>query len=73
VVSFICSDFEKELDFVNQLIDEDVRNNSAWSHRYFVISSQPITKEVIDSEIKYTWSMISKAYSNESPWSYLRG
>ncbi len=26
-----------EMDFVEEMIDEDVRNNSAWSHRFFVV------------------------------------
>ncbi|GAJ12714.1 unnamed protein product, partial [marine sediment metagenome] len=28
--------WDGELAFVDQLIEEDVRNNSAWSHRFFV-------------------------------------
>lgn len=26
------------LAYVDELLDEDIRNNSAWNHRYFIIS-----------------------------------
>ena len=29
--------WEGELGFVERLLDEDVRNNSAWHHRFFVL------------------------------------
>lgn len=64
------------MNFVNFLIEEDVRNNSAWNQRYYIVKSNPnckITPEVIKEEIEYTWSQIIRAPSNESPWNYLRG
>lgn len=30
--------WDKELEFVEDLLEEDVRNNSAWNQRHFVIS-----------------------------------
>lgn len=30
--------WDNELDFVENLLEEDVRNNSAWNQRHFVIS-----------------------------------
>jgi len=45
--------WEGELDYISQLITEDVRNNSAWNQRYFVITNTTgFTDDVITSEIK---------------------
>lgn len=42
-----------ELEYSQKLIDEDIRNNSAWNYRYFVVSSTTgLTPEVVDREIK---------------------
>ena len=30
--------WDSELEFVERLLEEDVRNNSAWNQRHFVIS-----------------------------------
>jgi len=56
------------------LIDIDVRNNSAWNQRFFVVQNlKQKDDKLIQKEIKYTTEQILKAVSNESPWSYLRG
>jgi protein farnesyltransferase/geranylgeranyltransferase type-1 subunit alpha len=45
--------WDNELDYVTRLITEDVRNNSAWNQRYFVIANTTtFTDEVIAREIK---------------------
>jgi len=45
--------WEGELDYVTQLITEDVRNNSAWNQRYYVITNTTgFTDDVIAQEIK---------------------
>ena len=45
--------WENELDYVNSLLAEDIRNNSAWNQRYFVINSTTkFTPEVIEKEIQ---------------------
>lgn len=77
-----------ELAAVQALIDEDVRNNSAWSHRFFLVFSDPavatpgshsterdpkIPESVIDREIAYATDKIRLAPQNQSPWNYLRG
>lgn len=31
--------WDKELEFVDKLLREDLRNNSAWNHRCFVITN----------------------------------
>ena len=53
---------------------DDLRNNSAWNQRYFVISqTTDFTEEVLQREIIYTLSKIELDIYNESPWNYLRG
>ena len=45
--------WENELEYVNQLIVDDLRNNSAWNQRYFVINTTTtFTDEVISREIE---------------------
>lgn len=59
---------------MDSLLNEDVRNNSAWNQRYFVINNTTgFTQEVLDSEIKYTLERIKEVVENESAWNYLRG
>ncbi|RYP42376.1 hypothetical protein DL767_000298 [Monosporascus sp. MG133] len=77
-----------ELSDLGRLIDEDVRNNSAWSHRFFVVFSDPgrstpashaterdpaVPAAVIDRELAYARQKIDLAPQNQSPWNYLRG
>ena len=69
---YIFRDFEGELDFVDSLLEEDVRNNSAWNQRYFVIDrTTGFTEEVIAHETEYAKRAIEKVTNNESPWTYL--
>jgi protein farnesyltransferase/geranylgeranyltransferase type-1 subunit alpha len=70
----LVSLFEGELAFCENLLKEDVRNNSAWNHRYFaVVNTTGFTPEVVKREVDYTLDCISKAKHNESAWNYLRG
>jgi protein farnesyltransferase/geranylgeranyltransferase type-1 subunit alpha len=77
-----------ELGAAQNMIEDDVRNNSAWSHRFYVIFSNPkqstpespptahdpaVPSEVIDREIAYTKEKIVIAPQNQSSWNYLRG
>ena len=46
--------WDRELEYVDQLLEEDVRNNSAWNQRHFVVShttgySDPA---VLDREVR---------------------
>lgn len=59
------------------MLDEDVRNNSAWNHRFFVVCGADgkglqdgKTKE---REVAFAQEAIRKAPQNQSPWNYLRG
>lgn len=74
-------------DVVSRLRD-DVRNNSAWNHRFFVvfgryedhssstsetISSPRLPSAILEREIAFAQDAIRLAPQNESPWNYLRG
>lgn len=62
------------MEFVESLIAEDVRNNSAWNHRYFTLNNTTQwTDDVVAREVDYTLSKMSLVVRNESSWNYLRG
>ena len=81
--------WDNELPYVESLLHSDVRNNSAWNHRWFVVFAQhtdpqkhsiknddadtDVPLETIEREIEYTKAAISTAPQNQSPWNYLRG
>ena len=74
MICFLYSLYDKELEYVEQLLLEDVRNNSAWNQRYFVIeNTTSFEPEVIDREVDFAISKILIVKRNESPWNYLRG
>ncbi|KAF9028033.1 protein prenylyltransferase [Hymenopellis radicata] len=62
-----------ELDWVERLISDDVRNNSAWHHRFFLVFSRPAPSRPLRRELLYTKHQISLAPNNASAWNYLRG
>jgi protein farnesyltransferase/geranylgeranyltransferase type-1 subunit alpha len=77
-----------ELRSIEALLRTDVRNNSAWSHRFYVVFSDPkhttpgsratehdpkIPAEIIDREIELSKAATFEAPQNQSPWNYLRG
>lgn len=77
-----------ELLSTQNLIEDDVRNNSAWSHRFLVVFSDPerstegshptehdpkVPADVLDREVAYAKEKILIAPQNQSPWNYLRG
>lgn len=62
------------MDFVDSLIIEDVRNNSAWNQRYFVMNNHQGWSDLnVQKEICYTLEKIKFVKNNESAWNYLRG
>ncbi|KAK9810456.1 hypothetical protein WJX72_010969 [[Myrmecia] bisecta] len=68
--------WQEELECVTALVEEDVRNNSAWNQRFFIVSSAldrgPWT-EVFEREVDYAVEQIARCPHNESAWNYLRG
>lgn len=82
-----CED-PSELKSIEKLVDEDVRNNSAWSHRFFAVFSDPgyttpgskatepdpkVPADIVDREIKFAENAVWLAPQNQSPWNFLRG
>lgn len=79
---------QKEIESIETLLRTDVRNNSAWSHRFFVVfsdsaistpgckateSDPKIPDDVIDREIEFAKAATFQTPQNQSPWNYLRG
>jgi protein farnesyltransferase/geranylgeranyltransferase type-1 subunit alpha len=72
-----------ELKYIEELLRKDVRNNSAWNHRFFVVfgwlaqsgeeGEKAISKQVLEREINFSKAAIYTAPQNPSPWNYLRG
>lgn len=66
--------YDNELEYVELLLDNDVRNNSAWNQRYFVISNTTkFERAVINNEVDFALEKIELVIGNESAWNYLRG
>lgn len=58
---------------MDRLIAADLRNNSAWNQRYFVLNHTGFTPEVIQYELNYVMNRIQLVKNNESTWNFLRG
>jgi protein farnesyltransferase/geranylgeranyltransferase type-1 subunit alpha len=70
--------WDTELPHIEILLRNDVRNNSAWNHRYYVVFGRHDGKsvpkpEVVNREIEFSKSAIWEAPQNPSPWNYLQG
>lgn len=66
--------FENELDYVEQLLEDDIRNNSAWNQRYFVVKQTTgFTDEIINREVRFAITSLKIVSQNESAWNYMRG
>ncbi|KAG8369572.1 hypothetical protein BUALT_Bualt14G0027300 [Buddleja alternifolia] len=69
--------WQDELAYCDELLEDDIFNNSAWNQRYFVVTRSPLLggleAAVRDSEVAYAVKAILAKPENESPWRYLRG
>lgn len=71
---YIFSAYDGELEYADSLLEKDIRNNSAWNQRYFVLqNTTKFEPEVIDREVDYALAKITIVKKNESAWSYLKG
>jgi protein farnesyltransferase/geranylgeranyltransferase type-1 subunit alpha len=67
-----------ELKFTAELIEKDVRSNSAWSYRRqtlqkIVSKDEPLLPyDVVADEIRFGVQRLTMAPSNESVWQYIR-
>jgi protein farnesyltransferase/geranylgeranyltransferase type-1 subunit alpha len=79
---------DAEIKSIEELLRIDVRNNSAWNHRFFVVFSNPeystpdskatehdpkIPDSIVDREIEFGKAATFEAPQNQSPWNYIRG
>ncbi|BFZ62842.1 CAAX geranylgeranyltransferase alpha subunit [Saitoella coloradoensis] len=78
--------WDGEWSTIDALLESDVRNNSAWNMRWYVLTqggmpaiegeaaegSYTPTKEDLEKEVDYTLEKIALAPQNPSPWLYLR-
>jgi protein farnesyltransferase/geranylgeranyltransferase type-1 subunit alpha len=65
-----------EVEFVETLIEQDLRNNSAWNQRWYAVHRnplEPINKHILQRELEYSMQSILLVANNESSWNYLRG
>jgi len=69
-----------ELPFVERLLAEDVRNNSAWHHRFFVTlengskgGTGGVADEAVRRELVFVKGKIALVPNNASAWNYFRG
>lgn len=74
VKKFNLFDDIEELSSVDSLINEDARNNSAWTHRFFLLfSNKTATAVTFEREIEYAKEKIDLCPQNPSSWNYLHG
>ena len=57
---FRFSLYDNELSFLERLLEEDIRNNSAWNHRFFVASHQvrSVLSKLSDRKVTPTFHSI---------------
>lgn len=63
---------QEEIEFLRKLINLDLRNNSAWTHMFFLNFSQKEMADV-DEEIDFCKQRIGLCPQNPSSWNYLMG
>ncbi|XP_075800971.1 protein farnesyltransferase/geranylgeranyltransferase type-1 subunit alpha-like [Microtus pennsylvanicus] len=66
--------WDNELQYVDQLLKKDVRNNSVWNQRHFIISNTTgySDRAVLEREVQYTLERIKLVPHSESVWNYLK-
>ncbi|KAF8306023.1 protein prenylyltransferase [Clavulina sp. PMI_390] len=71
--------WREEIPYVDDLLHQDIRNNSVWHHRFFVLwdsgvhPGQEDREELLANELRFVKYKISLAPNNPSAWNYLRG
>ncbi|BGP39772.1 CAAX geranylgeranyltransferase alpha subunit [Rhodotorula kratochvilovae] len=65
--------WDGELAYVDKLLEEDIRNNSAWNHRFFVAFESGMGGDAGEREIRYAKEKLAISPNNPSAWNYLRG
>jgi protein farnesyltransferase/geranylgeranyltransferase type-1 subunit alpha len=69
----------EELVVTERFLRDDLRNNSAWTERFFIVEKMPrdevllgTAREVYDREVDFVIVKINLAPHNEAAWGYLR-
>ncbi|KAL4517688.1 hypothetical protein Ndes2526A_g02072 [Nannochloris sp. 'desiccata'] len=77
--SHVVSLWAEELAVTEKFLRQDLRNNSAWTQRFFILEKMPRGKvllgtpqEVYDREVDFVIVKINLAPHNEAAWGYLR-
>ncbi|GAA5981886.1 hypothetical protein JCM10908_004655 [Rhodotorula pacifica] len=65
--------WEGEIAYADRLLQEDLRNNSAWNHRFFVAFESGMGGDCAEREIRYAKEKLAISPNNPSAWNYLRG
>lgn len=65
--------FENELEYVDKLLSVDIRNNSAWNQRFFILERLGFSPETLQRELHYAMNRIRLIKNNESSWNFLKG
>jgi protein farnesyltransferase/geranylgeranyltransferase type-1 subunit alpha len=75
VQTFDLFDDQREHTYICNAIEQDLLNNSAWTHRFFLIFGKEfkVDETVIDAEITYAKATIERVPQNASSWNYLIG
>jgi len=68
---------KKETDNIERLISTDLRNNSAWNYRFYLVQQQYAPDRVPDDvalgEVEFAWTYICRSPNNQSPWLFVKG
>lgn len=73
VERFLLHEAIEELQFVESMLDADLRNNSAWTHRFYLKFGHEDWQKNVDLEIEYAKLKIEICPQNPSSWNYLKG
>lgn len=67
--------WEGELEYIDALLEADVRNNSAWNQRHYVLrhSADVTDAAVVAREVDRALAIIARAPTNGSPWGFIKG
>jgi len=66
---------QTELLYIDELLANDIRNNSAWNQRMFYFNNRPsiLLDSDAENEINYAIEKIKILPNNKCPWVYLKG
>jgi hypothetical protein len=73
LVAFDGLDVDAELTFAQQMLEQDVLNNSAWNHRFFCtcLAHRPeVGEELALQEVSFAMERLTRAPENDAAWSY---